>query len=85
MRAEDVSKAFNAFSATANLAAYQRGLPELGQVYLQLAFDFAHRFAQIKSPLDVPNVLSEFTTKQFAMVQHFVFPISDQRRSVAGD
>ena len=83
MMGDDVTKTFNALSATANLAAYQIKLPEMGQAYLQLAFDLAQKLAQMKSPLEIPSVLSELMTKQFAIAQQFVFPMSRQRQGIA--
>jgi hypothetical protein len=49
MRQTDLMKAFNVFSATTNVAAYQRKLPELAQAYMQVGFELAQRLSQIKS------------------------------------
>lgn len=74
MRQNDLMKAFNVFSATTNLAAYQRKLPELAQAYMQLGFEFTQRLAQIKSPFEFASVFAELATKQFAIVQNLVIP-----------
>lgn len=72
-RDDDTRKMFSTFSGIPNVASYQRRLPEIGQAYLRLGFDFAHSFAQIKSPLEIPRLLSDLTMKQFAIFQDFVF------------
>lgn len=66
------------FSAPANVGADQTKPPEITQV-IQLAFEFAQRLAQIKSPFEIPGVLSEMTMKQFAMFQNCVFPSQSPR------
>jgi hypothetical protein len=68
------TKASDVFSGAANVRAYQTKLPEIAQANMQLAFEFAQRLTQIKSPFEFPSLLSEFTLKQFAMFQKFVFP-----------
>jgi hypothetical protein len=74
MRQNDLTKAFNVFSATANVGAYQRKLPEIAQAYMQLAFQFAQRLAQIKSPFEMPGVFAELATQQLAIFQNIVVP-----------
>ena len=74
MRDNDVTKAFDAFSGMANVALYPRKLPEITQGYMQLAFDFAQRLAQIKSPFEIPSVFAELATKQLAIFQNLVVP-----------
>ena len=74
MKQNDLTKAFNVFSATANVGAYQRKLPEIAQAYVQLAFQFAQRLAQIRSPFEMPAVVAELATKQLAIFQNLVVP-----------
>jgi hypothetical protein len=73
-RGDDLTKALNVFTATANVWAYQRKLTEIAQANMLLAFEFTQRLAQIKSPFELPSVLSELTRKQSAMFQNLVFP-----------
>jgi hypothetical protein len=74
MRQNDLVKAFNVFSATTNVAAYQRKLPEFAQAYMQLGFEFAQRLAQIKSPFEIASVFAELAPKQLAIFQNLVIP-----------
>jgi hypothetical protein len=74
MRQNDLMKAFNVFSATTNVAAYQRKVPEFAQAYMQLGFEFAQRLARIKSPFEIASVFAELTFKQFAIFQRLVLP-----------
>ena len=74
MRNNDLTKAFDAFSGMANVGLYPRKLPEITQRYMQLAFEFAQRLAQIKSPFEVPSVFAELATKQLAIFQNLVVP-----------
>jgi hypothetical protein len=73
-RGDDLTKALNVFTATANVWVYQRKLTEIAQANMLLAFEFTQRLAQIKSPFELPSVLSELTRKQSAMFQNLVFP-----------
>ena len=72
MRENNATKAFDTFSAPENVRAHQTEPPEIAQA-MQLAFEFATRLAQIKSPFEFSSVLSELTIKQFAVFQNFVF------------
>jgi hypothetical protein len=74
MTQNDLLKAFNVFSATTNVAAYQRKLPEFVQAYMQLGFEFAQRLAQIKSPFEIASVFAELAPKQLAIFQNLVIP-----------
>jgi hypothetical protein len=78
MRQNDLMKEFNVFSATANVAAFQRKLPELAQAYVQLGFELTRLF-QIKSPFEFASVFAELATKQFAIVQTLVIPKQSSR------
>ena len=53
--------------ATANVLAYQAKLVEMAQANMQFAFEFAQRLAAIRSPVDFPIVIAEFTSKRIAM------------------
>ena len=55
------------FLATANVPAYQAKLVEMAQANMQFAFEFAQRLAAIRSPVDFPIVIAEFTSKRIAM------------------
>ena len=54
-------------SANANVRAYQAKLLEMAQANMQFAFEFAQRLAAIRSPIEFPSVIAEFTSKQIAM------------------
>ena len=69
MRDNDSKKGFDFSSATANVRAYQAKLLEMAQANMQFAFDFAQRFATIRSPVEILSVIEEFTSKRIAMFQ----------------
>ena len=74
IRDDDFAKAFDVLPAAANVGAYRpTKLPDLAQANMQLAFEFAQRLAQMKSPLELPTMLSELMIKQFAMFQNALF------------
>jgi hypothetical protein len=54
-------------SANANVRAYQAKLLEMAQANMQFAFEFAQRLAAIRSPVEFPSVIAEFTSKRIAM------------------
>jgi hypothetical protein len=54
-------------SASANMRAYQAMLLEMAQANMQLAIEYAQRLATIRSPLDLPGLVAEFTSKRIAM------------------
>jgi hypothetical protein len=60
------------FPATSNLAVFETRLPDIAQVNMRLAFEFAQRLTQIRSPFEFPSVLSEFTLRQIAVFQEVV-------------
>jgi hypothetical protein len=65
---DSVTKNGTNFSlATANVPAYQAKLVEMAQANMQFAFEFAQRLATIRSPVDFPIVIAEFTSKRIAM------------------
>src|SRR3981081_3305983 len=65
------SKEFDFSSTTPNLRAYQAKLVELAQANMQFAFDYAQRLATIWSPVEILNVIAEFTSKRIAMFQKY--------------
>lgn len=56
-------------SGAANVRAYQAKLLEMVQANMQFALEFAQRLAAIRSPLEFPGVIAEFTNKRIAMFQ----------------
>jgi hypothetical protein len=67
MTDNDSKKGTNFSSATANVRAYQAKLLEMAQANMQFAFEFAQRLATIRSPVEFPSVIGEFTSKRIAM------------------
>jgi len=66
------SKKWNNFSlATADVGAYQAKLLEMAQANTQFAFEFAQRLATIRSPVEFPVVITEFTSKRIAMFRKY--------------
>ena len=59
------------FLATANVPAYQAKLVEMAQANMQFAFEFAQSLATIRSPVDFPVVIAEFTSKRITMFWKF--------------
>jgi hypothetical protein len=51
-------------SGMASVGAYQAKLLEMAQANMKLALEFAQRLALIRSPLEFPSVIAEFTTKR---------------------
>jgi hypothetical protein len=66
MTDSDAKKGTNFSSATANVRAYQAKLQEMAQANMQFAFEFAQRLATIRSPVEFPSVIAEFTSKRIA-------------------
>jgi hypothetical protein len=64
-------------AAPVNVGTHQTKPPEITQA-MQLVFEFAHRLTQIKTPFEVPGVLSELTIKQFAMFRSLFFPAENR-------
>ena len=52
MRDNDSKNGFDFSFATANVRAYQAKLLEIAQANMQFAFEFAQRFATIRSPVE---------------------------------
>jgi hypothetical protein len=66
-REHDSKKAFAFPSATANVQAYQAKLLEMARADVQFAFEFAERLATMRSPVEFPRVIAEFTDKRIAI------------------
>jgi hypothetical protein len=60
-------KGTNLSLANPNVRAYQARLLEMAQANMQFAFEFAQRLATIRSPVEFPSVITEFTSKRIAM------------------
>jgi hypothetical protein len=71
------SKEFDFASATANLRAYQAKLAEMSQANMQFAFEYAQRLATIRSPVEILNVIAEFTSKRIAMFQKYSIEMAE--------
>jgi Phasin protein len=66
------SKKWTNFSlATTNVPAYQAKLVEMAQANMQFAFEFAQRLATIRSPVEFPSVILEFTSKRIALFRKY--------------
>jgi hypothetical protein len=69
MTDNESKKALGFSSAAANVRAYQAKLLEMAQANMQFAFEFAQRLATIRSPIEFPGVIAEFTNRRIAMFQ----------------
>jgi hypothetical protein len=67
----NLNKGFDLSSAAANLRAYQAKLLEMAQADMQFGFDFTQRLAAIRSPVDFPSVIAEFTSRRISMFQKY--------------
>jgi len=71
------SKGFDYSSATANVRAYQAKLAEVAQANVQFALEYAQRLATIRSPVEILNVIAEFTSKRIAMFQKYSIEMAE--------
>jgi hypothetical protein len=71
------SKGFDFPSATANVRAYQAKLAEVAQANVQFAVEYAQRLATIRSPVEILNVIAEFTSKRIAMFQKHLIEMAE--------
>ena len=71
MTDNDSKKGFDFSSATANVRAYQAKMLEMAQANMQFAFEFVQRLATMRSPVEFPSVIAEFTSKRIAMFRQF--------------
>jgi hypothetical protein len=67
MTATESKRELDFSSAMASAGAYQAKLLEMAQANMKLALEFAQRLAWIRSPVEVPSVIAEFTTKRIDM------------------
>jgi hypothetical protein len=67
VRDNDLKSGLDFSSATANVRAYQAKLLEISQANMQFSFEFAQRFAAIRSPVEFLKVIEELTKKRVAM------------------
>jgi len=75
---DDAAKqGFDLSSATANVRAYQAKLQEIAQADMQFAFEFAQRLAAIRSPIEFPRLIAEFTGKRIAMFMGYSREIAE--------
>lgn len=65
----DSRKTVDFSSADTMVRAYQAKLLEIAQTNMQFAFEFAQRLASIRSPVEFPGVIVQFTGKRIAMFQ----------------
>ena len=68
MTADAAKKGFDLSTAAANVRAYQAKLQEIAQADMRFAFEFAQRLAAIRSPIEFPRLIAEFTSKRMAML-----------------
>jgi phasin protein len=71
IRDSDSKSEFDLSSATANVRAYQAKLLEIAQANMQLAFEFAQRFATIRSPVEFLKVIEELSSRRIAMFRKY--------------
>ena len=68
MTQDDLKKGTDLLSSvTANVRAYQAKLLEIAQANMQFAFEYAQRLATMRSPVELPGIIAEFTGKRIAM------------------
>jgi Phasin protein len=71
MTDNDSKKGFEFSSATAKVRAYQANLLEMAQANMQFPFEFAQRLSTIRSPVEIPSLIAEFTSKRIAIFQKY--------------
>jgi hypothetical protein len=71
IRDNDSKSGFDLSFATANVRAYQAKLQEIAQANMQFAFEFAQRFATIRSPVEFLKVIEELTSKRITMFRKY--------------
>ena len=49
------------------MGAYQAKMLEMAQANVQFAFEVTQRLATIRSPVEFPSVIAEFTSKRIAI------------------
>jgi hypothetical protein len=64
---DNLEKGTNVSLGNANVRLYQAKLMEMAQTNMQFAFEFSQRLATIRSPVELPSVIAEFTSKRIAI------------------
>jgi hypothetical protein len=64
---DNLEKRTNVSLGNANVRLYQAKLMEMAQTNMQFAFEFSQRLATIRSPVEFPSVIAEFTSKRIAI------------------
>ena len=77
----ELMKGFVSPSATANARAYQAKLLGMAQADMEFAFELAEKLAAIRSPIEIPRVIAEFTGKRMTMVMDRVAALSTGRKT----
>ena len=77
MTDDAAKKGLDLSSATANVRTYQAKLQEIAQADMRFAFEFAQRFAAIRSPIEFPRLIAEFTSKRIAMFMRYSREIAE--------
>ena len=65
---KSMSTQFDLSSVTANVRAYQAKLIEITQTNMAVSFEFSHRLASVRSPVELFTVIAEFTGKRIALL-----------------
>ena len=68
----DSKQALGFSSVVLNAQAHPAKLLEAAVANMQFAVEFAQRLATVKSPLEIPGLFAELTSKQMAMFRHLV-------------
>jgi hypothetical protein len=73
----NLTKEPNVSLVNANVRTYQAKLMEMAQANMQFSFEFAQRLATIRSPVEFPSVIAEFTSKRIAIFQKHSIEIAE--------
>ena len=65
------TKGFDFSLAAANVQAYQAKLLEIAQANMQFTFEFAQRFAAIRSPFEFLSVIAQSTNKRMDIFRKY--------------
>jgi hypothetical protein len=66
MRDNNSTDGTRSSSAGASVWEYQSKLLEFAQANMRLSFEFAQRLATMRSPIEFPSVIAEFTSRRIA-------------------
>jgi hypothetical protein len=61
----------------ANVGVYQAKLMEMAQTNIQFAFEFAQKLSTIRSPVEFPSLIAEFTGKRIAIFRKHSIDIAE--------